>query len=109
MIDQVPDRAVPSPNVARAPDRPGFFARLPLPGRTEALVLLAILFGNGNRGRRRGLIRGDAGWPAIVSERLGAELLPLHAVADGGYATPSLSTGATYWTLRRPRPSHPPT
>ena len=31
------------PNVARAPERPGFFRSLPLPSRTEGLVIAAIL------------------------------------------------------------------
>ena len=133
------------PDVARAPDRPGFFRSLPLPSRTEGLVIAAILLvaalGVGlaawyasNRqtpvfeapenagastssspsaapsadpsptaadppvlafygdrytsGTAQGGL-GPAGWPAIVTERLGAQPTEVHALVDAGYVATS--------------------
>ena len=129
--------------MARAPERPGFFRSLPLPSRTEGLVIAAILLvaaiGVGlaawyasNRetpvfeapdnagastssspsadpsptaadatvlafygdrytsGSPQGGL-GPAGWPAIVTERLGAEATEPHALSDAGYVATSTS------------------
>ncbi len=49
---------------------------------------------------------GPAGWPAIVSERLGAEGTPPHALADAGYVATSSFGGGSFVTLaeRLPEP-----
>jgi hypothetical protein len=137
--------------VARAPERPGFFRSLPLPSRTEGLVIAAILLvaaiGVGlaawyasNRetpvfeardnaaastsssppaepsptaadtpvlafygdrytsGAPQGGL-GPAGWPAIVSERLGAQATVPHALIDAGYVATSTFGGITFEVL----------
>ena len=42
---------------------------------------------------------GQAGWPAIVSTRIGAEESTPHAVPDAGYVTASTTTGDTFMSL----------
>ncbi|WP_175527332.1 GDSL-type esterase/lipase family protein [Blastococcus tunisiensis] len=127
-----------------ARDRPGFFARLPLPSRTEGLVILAVLlvtaiavgisawyastrtppvfdppddaaapappepdarapvlavYGDWYvSGTEQGGL-GPAGWPALVSERIGAEATVPHAVAGAGYVAEAATTGDTFPTL----------
>lgn len=148
--------------MARAPDGPGFFARLPLPSRTEGLVILVVLLVTaiavgasawyaGNRtppafdppadagssaeatagptagttarttaptterapvlavygdwyvsGTDQGGV-GPAGWPAIVSQRIGAEATVPHAAPAAGYVAES-ATGDTFLTLAQNTP-----
>lgn len=50
---------------------------------------------------------GDAGWPAIVSQRIGADGSAPHAVADAGYVAVSAVTADTFTSLveRAPEPT----
>jgi lysophospholipase L1-like esterase len=48
--------------------------------------------------------RGPAGWPAIVSERIGAEGLVPHAAPDAGYVAASAATGDTFLSLAESDP-----
>jgi lysophospholipase L1-like esterase len=142
--------------VARAPERPGFFRSLPLPSRTEGIVIAVLLlmaaiavglaaWHASNRtppafeapanagatqssdpaaepsptaadppvlafygdrytgGTPLGGI-GPAGWPAIVSERLGAQATEPHAVTDAGYVAGSRSGGFTLVGLAQVQP-----
>ncbi|WP_324278578.1 SGNH/GDSL hydrolase family protein [Blastococcus brunescens] len=43
--------------------------------------------------------QGAAGWPAIVSERIGAEATVAHAVPSAGYVATAATTGDTFPTL----------
>ncbi|SOE00356.1 SGNH/GDSL hydrolase family protein [Blastococcus haudaquaticus] len=135
--------------MARGPGRPGPFARLPLPGRTEGIVILVVLlvtaiavgaaawyagtrttpaFDSPDDAAEAGAppptatppndeppglaVYGDwyvsgtalggagpAGWPAIVSQRLGAQATEPHAVTDAGYVAASDRTGDTFLSL----------
>lgn len=149
--------------MARQADRPGFFKSLPLPSRTEGIVIAVLLLVTAiavgvaawvasNRtppefdppanagaterstppagttaprstapaetsdapvlafygdwytaGTQQGGL-GAAGWPAIVSERLGAEGTQPHALTDAGYVATSSFGDATFVTLAEQLP-----
>ncbi|WP_097193852.1 SGNH/GDSL hydrolase family protein [Blastococcus aggregatus] len=149
--------------MARQPDRPGFFSGLPLPSRTEGIVIAVLLLLTaiavgiaawvasnrtppefeppanaaaterttppagttaprssapaessdapvlafyGDRftaGTQQGGL-GPAGWPAIVTERLGAESTEPHALTDAGYVATSSFGDATFVSLAELRP-----
>ncbi len=151
------------PDVARAPDRLGFFRSLPLPSRTEGIVITVLFvvtalalgvaawqasnrtppvftpaenaavsagatssapgelestppgpagtpvlafYGDRYVAETEQGGAGRAGWPAIVSERIGAEGTEPHAVPDAGYVAVSDFSGDTFLTLaqRLPEP-----
>lgn len=139
--------------MAWQPARPGFLRRLPLPGRTESVVLAVLLLAAallvglaawtaGNRtvpeyvppanagadapaapapppaaappvlafygdwytaGTPQGG-RGPAGWPAIVSGRLGARGTQPHALTDAGYVATSSFGDGTFTSLAEQLP-----
>lgn len=138
--------------MARAPERPGFFRSLPLPSRTEGIVigvlLLVAAIGVGlaawhasnrtppayeapaNAGATESTTDspmaddepalafygdrytagtslgglGPTGWPAIVSERVGARATPPHALLDAGYVAASSFAGFTFESLAAQQP-----
>jgi lysophospholipase L1-like esterase len=47
---------------------------------------------------------GAAGWPAIVSARVGAEPTPVHAVPGAGYVAQAPTTGDNFATLAQQAP-----
>lgn len=70
------------------------------PDRTPVLAFYGDWFVSGTD--EGGL--GPAGWPAIVSERVGAKGTPPHAVADAGYVADSAITADTFVTLAENSP-----
>lgn len=70
------------PDVARTPDRPGFFRSLPLPSRTEGLVIAVLL-------ALAGIAVGLAAWHA--SNRTVPEFQPPANAGSAESATPSAS------------------
>jgi lysophospholipase L1-like esterase len=74
----------------------------PPPSPAHAPVL-AFYGDNYVTGTAQGGIDG-AGWPAIVSGRLGATPTPVHAVAGAGYVAAGPSTSETYPDLARKGP-----
>ncbi|SDF58416.1 Lysophospholipase L1 [Blastococcus fimeti] len=73
------------PDVARQPDRPGFFRSLPLPSRTEGIVIAVLLL-------LTAIAVGVAAW--VASNRTPPEFDPPANAGATERATPSASTTA---------------
>ena len=98
--NRTPPTYTPAPKDVGAQAEPTAGAPAPTAVRSPVLAFYGDWFVSGTT--RGG--SGAAGWPAIVSRRIGADGTVPHAATDAGYVRPSSTTADTFDTLAQKAP-----